>query len=99
MERPLPGGERTQRVIVIGDGDFLSNAYLGSGSNLHLALNVFNWLADDEALIDIPVRSAPDLAFDMSRTAAGLMRFTIAFGLPALLLGTGFLIWYRRRRL
>lgn len=93
------GEDGKQRVVVIGDGDFLSNAYLGSGSNLQLALNAFNWLADDEALIDIPVRSAPDLEFEMSRTSAGLIRFSLAFALPALLLGLGFFIWQRRRRL
>jgi ABC-type uncharacterized transport system involved in gliding motility auxiliary subunit len=86
-------------VIVIGDGDFLSNPYLGSGSNLQLALNAFNWLADDETLIDIPVRSAPDIVFEMSRTTAGLIRFSLAFGLPALLVGIGLFIWHRRRRL
>ena len=91
--------DKDQRVIVIGDGDFLSNAYLGSGANLDLALNVFNWLANDETLIDIPARSAPDLAFELSRTAAALIRFGVMFGLPALLLGTGFFIWRRRRRL
>jgi ABC-type uncharacterized transport system involved in gliding motility auxiliary subunit len=91
--------DRKQRVIVIGDGDFLSNAYLGSGSNLNLALNVFNWLADDETLIDIPARSAPDLSFELSRTSALLMRFGVMFALPIVLLGTGFFIWHRRRRL
>ena len=93
------GADTKQRVIVIGDGDFLSNAYLGSGSNLDLALNVFNWLADDEILIDIPARSAPDLSFELSRSGAALIRFGSMFGLPALLLGTGFFIWHRRRRL
>jgi ABC-type uncharacterized transport system involved in gliding motility auxiliary subunit len=88
-----------QRVIVIGDGDFLSNAYLGNGSNLDLALNIFNWLADDEILIDIPARSAPDLAFDLSRTGAVILRVGVMFALPILLLGTGFFIWHRRRRL
>ena len=93
------GEEHTQRVIVIGDGDFLSNAYLGNGSNLGLALNIFNWLADDEILIDIPVKIAPDLGFDLSHRAAALMRFCVMFALPALLLASGFFIWHRRRRL
>jgi ABC-type uncharacterized transport system involved in gliding motility auxiliary subunit len=104
MQRTLAANERQdqdkeQRVIIIGDGDFLSNAYLGGGSNLDLALNVFNWLAGDDALIDIPARSAPDLAFELSRTTAVLIRFGVMFALPALLLGTGFFIWRRRRRL
>ena len=99
MQRTFAANDGEQRIIVVGDGDFLSNAYLGSGSNLALALNIFNWLANDETLIDIPVRSAPDLDFELSRTTAVLIRIGAMFGLPALLLGTGFLIWHRRRRL
>lgn len=104
MQRTVAGDDHSdeakkQRVIVIGDGDFLSNAYLANGANLNLALNIFNWLAEDEILIDIPVRRAPDLAFDLSHTAAVVIRFGVMFGLPALLLGTGFFIWNRRRRL
>jgi len=98
MQRTV-ADDREQRIIVVGDGDFLSNTYLGSGSNLALALNIFNWLANDETLIDIPVRSAPDLDFELSRTTAVLIRVGAMFGLPALLLGTGFFIWRRRRRL
>ena len=99
MQRTFAANDGEQRIIVVGDGDFLSNAYLGSGSNLALALNIFNWLANDETLIDIPVRSAPDLDFELSRTTAVLIRIGAMFGLPALLLGTGFLVWHRRRRL
>jgi ABC-type uncharacterized transport system involved in gliding motility auxiliary subunit len=93
------GADKQQRVVVIGDGDFLSNAYLGGGSNLDLALNVFNWLADDEVLIDIPTRIAPDLALELSPAAALLIRFGVLFGLPGLFLGAGFFVWHRRRRL
>jgi gliding motility-associatede transport system auxiliary component len=104
MQRSVPDGNgqdeaREQRVIVVGDGDFLSNAYLGNGANLDLALNMFNWLAEDDVLVDIPARTAPDLAFELSRGAELLIRFSVALGLPALLLGAGFVVWQRRRRL
>jgi len=104
MERQLGRGDqrsadKMQRVVVIGDGDFLSNAYISSGSNLNFALNVFNWLADDAILIDIPARIAPDLDFELSPTTAMFIRLGVMFGLPALFLGTGFYIWQRRRRL
>lgn len=104
MQRSAPAGEdrpheTRQRVIVVGDGDFLSNAYLGNGSNLELGLNIFNWLAEDDALIDIPARRAPDLAFELSSTSAALLRFSVMFAYPALLLAAGFIVWHRRRRL
>jgi len=104
MQRSLPPGEdhtqgAQQRVIVVGDGDFLSNAYLVNGSNLDLALNIFNWLAEDEVLIDIPARRASDLTFELSSGSAALLRLTVIIVFPTLLLGAGFFIWHRRRRL
>ena len=35
---------REQRAVVIGDGDFLSNRFLGNGGNRELGQRVFNWL-------------------------------------------------------
>jgi LPXTG-motif cell wall-anchored protein len=45
------------------------------------------------------VRNAPDQDFELSHTSAVLIRIGTMFGLPALLLGTGFFIWRRRRSL
>ncbi|MDH5184919.1 MAG: GldG family protein, partial [Gammaproteobacteria bacterium] len=39
-----------QHVAVIGDGDFLSNNYLGNGANLDLGLGLINWLGGEETL-------------------------------------------------
>jgi len=100
MRRPLDeaGGRREQRVVVLGDGDFVSNAYLGNGGNLELALNVIGWLAGDDTLINIPAKAAPDLDFNLSRAAAGLIAFGALLVLPAGLLGTGAVVWHLRRR-
>ncbi|MGH8474033.1 MAG: GldG family protein, partial [Gammaproteobacteria bacterium] len=43
-----------QRVIVVGDGDFLSNSYLGNSGNLDLGLRIVNWLVTDDILVDVP---------------------------------------------
>lgn len=95
--RPSNADKAMQRIVVIGDGDFLSNAYLGNGANLDLGLNLFNWLGADEAFIDIPARSAPDLDFRMSRTASLIIAFVPLAVLPVMLLATGFYVWRRRR--
>ena len=42
--------ERAQRVVVVGNGHFLSNQFLGNGGNLDLGVNLINWLAGDDAL-------------------------------------------------
>jgi ABC-type uncharacterized transport system involved in gliding motility auxiliary subunit len=88
----------TQRVAVIGDGDFLSNAYLGNGSNLDLGLNLINWLAYEDRLITVPARARPDTSLELSSAASWIIGGGFLFGLPILLLGTGLLIWWRRRQ-
>ena len=91
-------GERSQRVVVIGDGDFVSNAYLGAGSNLDLGMNVVNWLLGDDELIDIPTRFAIDLHFAPSQAARLVIGLGAPFGTPVLLLAVGGWIWHRRRK-
>jgi ABC-type uncharacterized transport system involved in gliding motility auxiliary subunit len=87
-----------QRVIVIGDGDFLSNTYLGNAGNLELGLNVIHWLSHDEALIDIHVKSAPDTSLVLGKLSQAVIGLGFLLGLPALLLISGLVIWIRRRR-
>jgi ABC-type uncharacterized transport system involved in gliding motility auxiliary subunit len=89
---------REQRVVVIGDGDFLSNAYLGNGANLDLGLNIIRWLTRDEQFIDIRVKPAPDLTLTLSNTASAVIGIGFLFVVPLALLAGGITIWYRRRR-
>ena len=87
-----------QRVIVIGDGDFLSNTYLGNAGNLDLGLNLINWLSRDENFIDIPARTANDLKLELSPFSAGMIGLGFLFIIPLSLLGIGVVIWWRRRK-
>ncbi len=87
-----------QRVIVIGDGDFLSNSYLGNAGNLDLGLNLVNWLSRDENFIDIPARTANDLKLELSPFNAGVIGLGFLFIIPLSLLGIGIFIWWRRRQ-
>ncbi|MCB1776544.1 MAG: GldG family protein [Candidatus Competibacteraceae bacterium] len=102
--RPKPGsatssGEAAQqRLVVIGDSDFLSNTYLGNGANLELGLNIFNWLMLDEALITIPPKNVPDANLDLSESALAMLAAFFLIILPAGLLASGWLIWFRRQR-
>jgi ABC-type uncharacterized transport system involved in gliding motility auxiliary subunit len=89
---------KKQRVIVIGDGDFLSNAYIGNGVNLDLGLNIVQWLNEDDQLLNIPARVAPDLSLNLSQTATLVISMGFLFALPLLLILTGGFIWFRRRR-
>lgn len=89
---------RTQRVFVVADSDFLSNGFLGLAGNLQLGFNIANWLASDDRFIDIPVRTARDPSLEFTPVTTAIVGFGFLLVLPALLLGSGLVIWYRRRR-
>jgi ABC-type uncharacterized transport system involved in gliding motility auxiliary subunit len=89
---------RAQRVTIMGDGDFLSNTFLGNGGNLELGLNVLNWTTSDESQVNVPVRTAPDTRLDLSPRAQSALAALFLIGLPLVLVGTGIAIWWRRRR-
>lgn len=85
-------------MAVIGDGDFLSNTYLGNGGNLNLGINIINWLSRDDNLIAISATTAPDTQLNLSRNAALLIGFGFLFALPLALFAAGWMIWLKRRR-
>jgi ABC-type uncharacterized transport system involved in gliding motility auxiliary subunit len=85
-----------QRIVVVGDGDFLSNTYLGNGGNLELGINMVQWLSRGDALINIPAKIAPDRKLQLSAFASGTIAVGFLFVLPVLLIGSGAWVWYKR---
>lgn len=90
------GGE--QRVVVIGDGDFLSNSIVANGGNLELGMSIANWLSRDEAYVNVPVRSARDRGLELTRTTQVAIGAVFLVLLPLGLLGGGAAVWWRRRQ-
>ena len=86
-----------QRIAIVGDADFLSNRYLGNGSNLELGLNLTNWLSHDDNLIAISPRAAPDTRLELSQTQQIIIGLGFLVFLPLLLFGSGLTIWLKRR--
>ncbi|HJU39932.1 MAG TPA: DUF4350 domain-containing protein, partial [Tahibacter sp.] len=64
---------REQRAAVIGDGDFLSNSFLGNGGNREFGQRLVNWLLADDALIDVPDRGAPDRDIAISQNGLAVL--------------------------
>ncbi len=91
-------GDKEQRIVVIGDSQFANNNYLGYGANRELVLNLMNWLTEDQGLISLSPRRAPDTQINLSQTQIMLMAFSLMLILPALLIITGLTVWYRRHR-
>ncbi|MBD8899557.1 GldG family protein [Rhodanobacter sp. DHG33] len=89
--------KREQRAVVVGDGDFLSNAYLGQGGNRALGERIFNWLLGDDALVDLPREGVPDRLLRISQNELDAASVGFMVLLPLLLLAIGGLIAWRRR--
>ena len=87
-----------QRIIVMGDGDFLSNTFLGNVGNQDMGYNIFNWLSHDDTFIAIPSKTAGDVQLELSETNWALIGLFFFVGLPGGLLITGITIWWRRRK-
>jgi len=92
------GELQTQRIVVTGDADFLSNQYLGNGSNLPLGLNMINWLSYDDNLIAISPRGAIDTRLELSPNSQLFIALLFLLVLPLVLLGSGIRIWLVRRK-
>ena len=88
----------TQRIIIIGDGDFLSNSYVGNSGNQELGIRLINWLSNDDDFITIPARTVSDTQLELTPVTAGIIGLGFLIALPLLLLGTGAFIWWRRRK-
>ena len=88
-----------QRVSIVGDADLLSNRYLGNGSNLEFGVNLVNWLSQDDSLISITPRPAPDTRLELSSTQQIAIAVFFLLLLPILLFASGLRIWFKRRKL
>ncbi len=96
--RRVQGRPFEQRIVVVGDGDFLSNAYLGNVGNLDMGLRMINWLIHDDRFIDIPAKIATDKSLQLSQISVAVIGFGFLVVIPLLLMGTGFYIWRKRKQ-
>ncbi len=87
------------RIVVFGDADFASDAYIGAQGNSNLVFNTVNWLSGEEDLITI--RPKARVATPML-IGAGEGAFVQLFALglmPLLIILSGAAVYIRRRKL
>lgn len=89
---------KQQRIVVMGDGDFLSNTYLANSGNNELGTRFINWLSSDDEFISIPPKIANDRQLNMSSTTLGIIGIGFLFILPAALIVIGITIGIRRKK-
>ena len=97
-EATIATESKPQRVALIGDSDFLGNAYLAELSNQQLGLNLVQWLAQRDEQLNIDIPKAPDSALYLPPWALILIGGLAVVGLPFALIGFGVGRWLLRRR-
>jgi ABC-type uncharacterized transport system involved in gliding motility auxiliary subunit len=93
-----PAGAREQRTLVVGDGDFLANAFLANVGNRELGLRLLRWLLEEDLLLEIPPREAPDRELHITRNLALALGAGSLVAAPLGFLVIGLLIRRRRNR-
>ena len=86
-----------QRVVVVGDADFLSNRFLGNAGNLDLGLRMVSWLLEDDQTLQIPARFEPDSWLELSRVLLGSLGLLWLLIIPGGLTLGGGIHWWRRK--
>ncbi|MDA1000974.1 MAG: Gldg family protein, partial [bacterium] len=103
--KPKPG-ERAKsakgegRIVVFGDVDFASDAFVTQQSNANLVLNAVNWLGGEKALIAIRPKNRGGAPLLLSGGEANFVRLFTLILLPVfiVLAGTSVYIWRRKLR-
>ncbi|PPC80475.1 MAG: ABC transporter [Methylotenera sp.] len=96
-------GKKGQRVVVMGNANFLSNTFITNGGNLDLGVNIVNWLAGDDNLITIQPMPLKDINVSIPDTDQGrLVAWTVFHGfqyfIPLGFMIAGLYFWWKRRR-
>ncbi len=90
---------RERRIVLFGDGDFASNAYLRAGfANADLFLNAAAWLAEQEDLISIRPPRKEARPITLTRDRAALLS-GMTYLVPLVAFVGAVLVWSRRKRL
>jgi hypothetical protein len=86
----------TSRMVVFGNGDFLSDKGLQTGqASLELALNSVNWLLNRDNLISLPPKVKEKQSLKLSDAQIGTIRWWVMLFIPVMIavFGLYHLMW------
>lgn len=85
------------RILVVGDGDFMKDDFLGNRGNLTFFSNMVDYLADDAGLITIRSKNVATPPLDqVSDGTKQAFKYTNLLGPPLLIIAYGLFRWRRR---
>ena len=86
------------RMIIVGDGDFLTNGYLNISGNKDLGLSMVRWLASDDRFMDVkrPELRFKPLLLDVSHRTQLIVLLLGVYPLVLFILGGTYLVMRSR---
>jgi hypothetical protein len=96
-------GKKGQRIVVMGNGNFLSNTFIANYGNLDFGVNIVNWLAGDDNLITIQPMPLKDVNVTIPDSTTGVaIAWTVFHAFqwffPIGMMVAGFAFWWKRRK-
>jgi ABC-type uncharacterized transport system involved in gliding motility auxiliary subunit len=85
------------QVLVVGDADFASNAYIRNSGNYDLFLNMVNWMAEEEDMITIRPKEIDDRRVTLTQKDSKIILYLCVIALPLLVVIGGVVVYFKRR--
>jgi ABC-type uncharacterized transport system involved in gliding motility auxiliary subunit len=86
------------RLVLVGDVDFLNNDASTAVANSLFFSNAMNWLAGDEAALELSTREVVNRTVTLPQDQVGLIQVLSCLTGPSLVALIGIAVWYSRRR-
>jgi len=88
--------EKSARLVVFGDSDWILNSNFGIYANRDMVMNALNWLVGEEGGVTLRPKSIRSSTAPISQDTF-IRLFALSFVIPELFLLLGLIIWWYRR--
>ena len=93
-------GEKNEaKIVVFGDADFASDAFIGAQGNANLVFNAVNWLGGEKDLITIRPKSRVGEPLVLAGGEGRFVHLFTVWVMPLLIILAGAAVYVRRRQL
>lgn len=98
------GGAKASKILVMGNASFISDSSADQYANYYQYGAVFfvqslNWMFDKKDEVVVPTKNYEAVQINVSQLQATLMGVVLVIILPLIILGTGLVVFLRRRHL
>ena len=96
-------GGRTQKIMVLGDADCISNGEISinrigiPATNYSVITGAFYWMSDNEVPIDVRRPASPDSKLSLDKESMFTTRILLMWVFPGVLALLAIILWIRRR--